>query len=281
MRKTKILIVIVLSIAVLATAASFSVPVSAADVTIYAPENEWWETPFELESVGTGDNQITFPYGGFWSGSLSGMVTLVEENDYSPYAESTMVLPEGKLLKGIEFCSIWNSTQIVDIKLSCEGFPDVNYKLIGDHPDDGPGYLLNTNWEGSGAREVTVVVASPNGSYLFRAGAIRSWVIGDDDGSTKTPTTRKPTETATIEPTTTEETTNTTKTTEHGDCEKGDINGDGKVNGMDLLLMKQHILDVPGKKIDEGTSVFYAADMNDDDKINGMDLLLLKKKILG
>ena len=62
---------------------------------------------------------------------------------------------------------------------------------------------------------------------------------------------------------------------------KGDINFDGKVNGMDLLLMKQHILDVPGKKIEEGTPAFFAADMNDDGKINGMDLLLLKKKILG
>jgi len=99
----------------------------------------------------------------------------------------------------------------------------------------------------------------------------------------------------TAAPNTTKITTNTTEITTSDTIEnttsdiietttfvtlKGDINGDGKVNGMDLLLMKQHILAVPDKEIEPDTSAFRAADMNDDSKINGMDLLLLKKKIL-
>jgi len=60
----------------------------------------------------------------------------------------------------------------------------------------------------------------------------------------------------------------------------GDINQDSKVNGIDLLLMKQHILNVPGKILQNGTDEYTAADINGDSKINGMDLLLLKKHIL-
>ena len=63
--------------------------------------------------------------------------------------------------------------------------------------------------------------------------------------------------------------------------EIGDINGDGKVNAMDFLLLKQHILEIPGKNLEPGTKAFRMADFNVDGKINGMDLLLLKKKILG
>ena len=88
------------------------------------------------------------------------------------------------------------------------------------------------------------------------------------------------TETTDISDTTTDINPITETTTGDGVL-KGDINGDRKINGLDLLLMKQHILSVPGKELEEGTPAFFAADMNDDGKINGMDLLLLKKKILG
>ena len=54
-----------------------------------------------------------------------------------------------------------------------------------------------------------------------------------------------------------------------------DINGDGNVNGMDLLLLKKKILEM-----EINIDYIHAMDINNDGKINGMDLLLLKKKIL-
>ena len=87
----------------------------------------------------------------------------------------------------------------------------------------------------------------------------------------------------TTDTTTTEATTDVITDTETPTAKlvmKGDINGDGKVNGMDLLLMKQNILGVSGKAFEESIYDFKIADMNEDGKINGMDLLLLKKAIL-
>lgn len=57
----------------------------------------------------------------------------------------------------------------------------------------------------------------------------------------------------------------------------GDINFDGKVNTVDLSLMKQFVLDVSTPTSDE----FEAADINGDGKINPVDSNLLKQLILG
>jgi hypothetical protein len=57
----------------------------------------------------------------------------------------------------------------------------------------------------------------------------------------------------------------------------GDINGDEKVNALDLLYIKRHIL-----KTDILTQArLEAADVNKDDKINALDLLIVKRYVLG
>ena len=58
---------------------------------------------------------------------------------------------------------------------------------------------------------------------------------------------------------------------------RGDINGDNKINIVDLLQVQKHILG----KGNLGDAKFYAGDTNYDSKINIVDLLLIQKHILG
>lgn len=58
---------------------------------------------------------------------------------------------------------------------------------------------------------------------------------------------------------------------------RGEINGDNKINIVDLLLVQKHILG----KGDLSSYKFYAGDTNYDNKINIVDLLLIQKHILG
>ena len=57
----------------------------------------------------------------------------------------------------------------------------------------------------------------------------------------------------------------------------GDINGDGKINSLDVLKLQRYLLGL--ETISEKGKL--AADLNGDGKVNSQDLLLLQKKILG
>ncbi|WP_313582882.1 dockerin type I domain-containing protein [Lacrimispora sp.] len=57
----------------------------------------------------------------------------------------------------------------------------------------------------------------------------------------------------------------------------GDINGDGKINSLDVLKLQRYLLGL--ETIPEQGKL--AADLNGDGKVNSQDLLLLQKKILG
>ena len=58
---------------------------------------------------------------------------------------------------------------------------------------------------------------------------------------------------------------------------KGDVNGDGNINGLDLLKIQKYLL---GAGNLDGI-YFTAADVNDNNKVDALDLLKIQKDILG
>jgi len=58
---------------------------------------------------------------------------------------------------------------------------------------------------------------------------------------------------------------------------KGDVNGDGRINSLDLMLVKRHILGL--EKLDG--EAFNAADVNGDGKVNSVDAMRIQRHILG
>ena len=57
---------------------------------------------------------------------------------------------------------------------------------------------------------------------------------------------------------------------------KGDVNGDGKINTLDYVLIRKHIM---GTKLNSDQQT--RADFNGDSKITTTDYVLIKKIIMG
>ena len=58
---------------------------------------------------------------------------------------------------------------------------------------------------------------------------------------------------------------------------RGDVNGDGKLNIMDVLLAQRSILGLGKLRAEE----IARADLNGNGKVDILDILLMQKKILG
>ena len=58
---------------------------------------------------------------------------------------------------------------------------------------------------------------------------------------------------------------------------RGDVNGDGKLNIMDVLLAQRSILGLGKLRAEE----IARADLNGNGKVDILDVLLMQKKILG
>ena len=56
----------------------------------------------------------------------------------------------------------------------------------------------------------------------------------------------------------------------------GDANGDGAVNGKDVMILRKYFADLDDETGESGVKLYYGADANGDGTVDGRDLILLR-----
>ena len=133
----------------------------------------------------------------------------------------------------------------------------------GQSSSTGPGVSKPSGTDNVGTPGGSNVTIAPDGSGNISV-QTSSGVIFQGPG-----TDMKVTETAAANP---QQTQNSA-----AEYTKGDINGDGKINSLDVLKLQRYLLGLETMS-EKGK---LAADLNEDGKVNSQDILLLQKKILG
>lgn len=139
--------------------------------------------------------------------------------------------------------------------------------VINPDGSSGPGGSSSGQLSGPGAISQT----STSETTAAAAGGSQNVQVGiAPDGSTAGTTASLP-ETAAEETAAVQETT-----TAQASVQKGDVNGDGTLSVLDVMLIKKHIL---GETTLSGDAA-AAADMNGDGNVNAADMAALQKQIL-
>ena len=190
---------------------------------------------------------------------------------------------DGYLYMKIRFHNAYNpSGKDCGVKFKLYCFADGNWQnavyMIGENDAimSTAGELLVKyhvdNFEGMIPDTIAIIVMNQtyyNGLSAVNVEFSDIYATGDVPSTSATVPSAATTTTTTKVPTT----TTTTTVTDSDESVKGDLNGDGKLNSLDVLAMKKYVV--------SGESVlsYPKADLNGDGNINSTDILYLKRLV--
>ena len=161
----------------------------------------------------------------------------------------------------------WNFTKVGDVTYKVSGNV-LEVKIPREYlGQTGNNINFNFKWCDNNLNNGDIMTlytdgdAAPGGRFAFSFKGTAAYTKGQDPVPTKAPT---PTPSKTPTP------------TQGQQLAKGDVNGDSKINSMDYVLIRKHIM---GTKLNSDQQT--RADFNGDGKITTTDYVLIKKIIMG